>query len=697
MKPAITYLIGLLTMLSCTTSQNPLLVEWNTPFGVPPFDQITESHFMPAFQAAIKEHDREIESITRNADPAGFEKSVAALDYSGKKLQRINLLFNNLQSAHTNAKLQDLARELAPILSKHDDDIMLNAELFARIKHVYDHQAERQFTPEQQRLLEKTFNSFVRNGANLTAEQKEELRTINEKLALLSLKFGDNVLAETNDFKLIISDPVELEGLPQWLIEQAADDAQTAGQPGKWAFTLHKSSWIPFLQYSPRRDLRGKLYKAWMHLGDNNNDFDNKQILAEIASLRLRRANLLGFATHADYVLEVNMAKTPAQVYALLHELWTPALQRARMELGDIKAEIRELGDKVQPASWDWWYYAEKLRQKKFDLSDDVLKPYFKLDNVVQGLFGVARNLYGLQFVPLTDLPVYQNDVIAYEVKEADGAHVCVLYMDFFPRPSKRSGAWMTKYRGQYRENDAKITPIISIVMNFSKPTADTPSLLTLDEVLTLFHEFGHALHGMLSDCTYPKLAGTSVARDFVELPSQIMEKWALTPEVLKTYAVHYQTNTPIPDDLIEKINKSNQFNQGFITVEYLAAALLDMNYHVRTDTALIADVNTFEANVMSGIGLIPEIIPRYRSTYFQHIFSGGYSAGYYSYIWAEVLDADAFEAFKETSLFDPETAISFRRNILERGDTEDPMVLYHRFRGRDPEITPLLKDRGLI
>ncbi len=546
-------------------------------------------------------------------------------------------------------------------------------------------------------MLEKTYKDFVRNGADLPDDQKAELRKINEELAKLTLKFGDNVLAETNAFKLVIDDSADLEGLPQWLIDQAAEDAKAAGYEGKWVFTLHKPSWIPFLQYSPKRELRQKLYTTWMNIANNDNEHDNKAILAQITSLRVKRAQMLGYPTHAAYVVEENMSKTPENVYKLLNQLWPPALARAKAEAAEMQKLIDAEPQPFKLASWDWWYYAEKIRQARYDLSDDALKPYFKLENVIAGLFDTANKLYGLTFTPASDLPVYHPDVIAYEVKEADGRHVSVLYMDFFPRPGKRSGAWMTEFRGQYRKEGRDVRPVVSIVMNFSKPTATVPSLLTLDEVLTLYHEFGHALHGMLSDCTYPLLAGTNVTRDFVELPSQIMENWAEEPTVIKSFAKHYQTGEAIPDELVNKIIAARLFNQGFATVEYLAAAFLDMAYHTRTDTTLITDVNAFESDAMKAIGLIEEIIPRYRSTYFQHIFSGGYSAGYYNYIWAEVLDADAFEAFKEKGLFDSETAAAFRKNILERGNTEDPMVLYLRFRGREPEITPLLKKRGLI
>ena len=695
-SPLLVGLIGMI-MLTCAKAPNPLLVDWNTPFQVPPFEQLQDQHFLPAFKEAMKQHTAEVQSIIANSAAPTFDNTIAALDYSGELLHRVENVFGNLHSANTNEQKQAIAKEVAPLSSKHYDDISLDPSLFKRVKAVWEQRATLDLTPEQARLLEKTYKNFVRNGADLADEQKAELRKINEELATLTLKFGDNVLGDTNDFKLIVEDEADLEGLPKWLVDQAADDAKAAGYEGKWAFTLHKPSWIPFLQYSPKRELREKLYTAWMHIGNNDNERDNKAILAKIVSLRVRRAQLLGYPNHAAYVVDENMSKTPENVYKLLNQLWPPALNRAKAEAYDMQKLIDREGGDFRLASWDWWYYAEKIRKERYDLSDEALKPYFKLESVIDGLFDVVNKLYGLTFTPLTNVPVYHPDVTAYEVKEADGSHVCVLYQDFFPRASKRSGAWMTEYRGQYRKDGKNVPPVISIVMNFSKPTADAPSLLTLDEVLTFFHEFGHALHGMLSDCTYPSLAGTNVTRDFVELPSQIMENWAEAPEVIKSFAKHYQTGEPIPDALVQKIEESSHFNQGFATVEYLAAALLDMNYHTKTDTALIADVNAFERDAMNSIGLIEEIIPRYRSTYFQHIFSGGYSAGYYNYIWAEVLDADAFEAFKEKGLFDPATALAFRKNILERGNTEDPMTLFVRFRGREPEITPLLRKRGLI
>jgi peptidyl-dipeptidase Dcp len=544
-------------------------------------------------------------------------------------------------------------------------------------------------------LLDKTYKVFVRGGANLDEEKKATLRTINEELSLLELKFGQNVLKEDNAFQLVIDSQEDLAGLPDAVISGAAEAANELGQEGKWIFTLHKPSMIPFLQYSEKRDLREKIFKAYINRGNNDNEYDNKAIASRIAALRVQKANLLGYETHAHFVLEQNMAKVPGNVYDLLNKLWEPALQIAKQEAQALQEIMDEEGKRFKLEAWDWWYYTEKLKKAKYALDDEILRPYFKLENVIDGVFSVASNLYGLQFEERTDIPKYHKDVKVFEVKEADGTHVGILYTDYFPRSSKRGGAWMNSIRKQSRMKGKKVTPVIFNVGNFSKPTAEKPSLITLEEVATLFHEFGHALHGLLSDSTYETLSGTAVSRDFVELPSQIMENWALHPEVLKMYAKHYETGEPIPQDLIDKIISAGQFNQGFVTVEYLAASFLDMDWHTLTATEEL-DVWEFENNSLGKIGLIPEIVVRYRSPYFRHIFAGGYSSGYYSYIWAEVLDADAFEAFKETSLFDRATADSFRKNILAAGGTEDPMTLYVRFRGTEPKVEPLLKKRGL-
>lgn len=674
---------------------NPFFRPWTTPFETPPFDLIKEEHFIPAFEKGIEVHKAEIAAIAISRKKPSFKNTIEALDRSGTLLTKVDNVFGCLDGANTNDEIQRIAEEVTPLLSQHQTDIFLNKEFFEKVKAVYDKRDRLNLTVEQDTLLDKTYKFFVRGGANLDEEKKAILRTINEELSLLELKFGQNVLKEDNAFQLIIDSREDLAGLPEAVISGAAEAASELGQEGKWIFTLHKPSMIPFLQYSEKRELRERIFKAYISRGNNDNEYDNKAIASRIASLRVQKANLLGYETHAHFVLEQNMAKVPANVYDLLNQLWKPALQIAKQEAQALQEMIDEEGKRFKLEAWDWWYYTEKLKKAKYALDDEILRPYFKLENVIDGVFSVASNLYGLQFEERTDIPKYHEDVKAFEVKEADGTHVGILYTDYFPRSSKRGGAWMNSIRKQSRMKGKKVTPVIFNVGNFSKPTAEKPSLITLEEVTTLFHEFGHALHGLLSDSTYETLSGTAVSRDFVELPSQIMENWAVHPEVLKMYAKHYETGESIPQDLIDKIISAGQFNQGFITVEYLAASFLDMDWHTLTDTEEL-DVWEFENNSLGKIGLIPEIVVRYRSPYFNHIFSGGYSSGYYSYIWAEVLDADAFEAFKETSLFDRATADSFRKNILAAGGTEDPMTLYVRFRGAEPKVEPLLKKRGL-
>lgn len=686
---------GILLWSCSKTTQNPFFTEWKTPYQTPPFDRIKEGHYLPAFEEGMKQQRQEIAAIVANTAPPTFENTVVALDNSGALLTKVSNVFFNMTSANTNDSLQSIAKRLAPMLSKHQDDILLNEKLFQKIKAVYQQKDQLGLDAEQNMLLEKYYKDFVRGGADLNEAQKAQLRQINEELSVLSLQFGDNVLKEDNTFQLVIEQDADLAGLPDNVKTAAAEAAKERGKEGKWVFTLHKPSLIPFLQYSEKRDLRERMLKAYINRGDNNNEFDNKKILARIAALRVKKAKLLGYKTHADFVLEENMAKTPDAVYNLLNQLWEPALTMAKKEADELQSMIYAGGHNFKLAPWDWWFYAEKVKKAKYDLDEEMLRPYFKLENVIAGVFMVANRLYGITFDERKDIPTYHPDVKVFEVKEADGSHVAILFVDYFPRASKRGGAWMSEYRQQFKLDGRMITPVICNVGNFSKPTADKPSLLSFEEVSTLFHEFGHALHGLLSNCTYQRLSGTNVARDFVELPSQIMENWASEPAVLKMYAKHFETGEAIPDELIEKIKNSSKFNQGFATVEYLAAAFLDMDWHTLTDTVEV-DPIAFETQSLNRIGLIPEIVVRYRSPYFRHIFAGGYSAGYYSYIWAEVLDADAFQAFKETNIFDQERAQAFRENILARGGTEDPMVLYRRFRGAEPTIDALLEKRGL-
>lgn len=695
-------LIGVLFLVGCKKKEkvmvdNPLLSEFNTPFNVPPFDKIKNEHFKPAIEKAIELHKKEIDEITNNPEEPTFENTIVALEYSGRLLQETSTIFYNLTSANTNPELQSIAKEISPMLTKHYNDISLNEKLFERVKKVYEQRNKLNLNSEQAKLLEETYKGFVRGGANLPPEQRQRFREINEELSKLTLQFGDNVLAENNRFKLIIDRKEDLSGLPQNIIDAAAETAKKMGLEGKWVFTLHNPSLIPFLTYADNRELREKIWRAYAARGNNGDSLDNNEIIKKIVKLRNERAKMLGYKSHAHYILDENMAKNPQNVYDFLNKLWKPALENAKKEAKLLQqmANLEGANFKIQP--WDWRYYAEKVRKAKYEFDEESLKPYLSLENVRKGIFEVVFRLYGLKFYEIQNIPKYHPEVICYEVKDENDNHVGILYMDFHPRESKRGGAWMTSYRKQYITKDGKfVYPVISIVCNFTRPTAETPALLTYDEAETFFHEFGHALHGLLSKGTYPSLTGTSVPRDFVELPSQIMENWLAEEEVLRFFAKHYQTGEDIPQELIDKMKNAAKFNQGFATVEYLAASFLDMDYHSLESVNEI-NPNEFEALSMKKIGLIPEIIPRYKSQYFQHIFSGGYSAGYYSYIWAEVLDSDAFAAFKEKSLFDKDLANSFRTNILSKGGSEDPMVLYKRFRGKEPSIEPLLKKRGLL
>lgn len=676
-------------------TMNPFFEEYNTPFDVPPFHKIKNQHFAPALREGIVQQDKEIEAILSSPEAPSFANTIEALEYSGELLGKVSRVFYNLNSAHTNDTLQAIAKEMAPEISKHSDNIYLNEKLFARLKSVWESREDLNLGAEQQKLLENTYKSFIRSGANLNEEEKEKMREINTKLSSLTLLFGQNLLAETNAYQLVITDEADLAGLPQTLVAAAAEHAKAMGMDGKWVISLQNPSIMPFLQYADKRALRKQVWEAYKNRGDQDNEFDNKEVLIEIANLRSEKARLLGYATHADYVLEESMAKNAKNVYTLLNQIWTPAVAKAKVERDEMQTLIDASGQDFQLEPWDWRYYEEKLRKQKFDLNNQEIKPYFSLNQVRDGVFLVVENLYGLTFEEIKDIPAYHPDVKSYEVKEGDGTHVGVLYMDFHPRSSKRGGAWMTSYRAQKTENGERKAPVISIVCNFSRPSGDAPALLTFDEVTTFFHEFGHTLHGLLSNVQYQSLAGTSVPRDFVELPSQIMENWATEPEVMKQYAFHYQTGDTIPDNLIEKLTLSGTFGQGFGTTEYLAASLLDLDYHTQNQP-ITTDATTFENEAVEEMGLIDEIIPRYRSTYFQHIFSGGYSSGYYSYIWSGVLDTDAFQAFKETDLFNQEKAQAFRKEILERGGTGEPMDMYVKFRGAEPSIDALLKKRGL-
>jgi peptidyl-dipeptidase Dcp len=692
-KPAAPVRVAASAQPAAAIAGNPLLEPWTTPFQVPPYQKIKPEHFVPAIKAGIEQNRKEIAAVVNNPQPATFANTIEALEYSGELLSKVQGAFGGLQSADTTPELQAINREVTPLLSALRDDVRLNEKLFQRIKAVYDKRTTSKLTPIQVKLVEEVYKGYVRAGANLDPVKKDQLRKINAELSMLSLKFGDNQLHDTNAYQLVIDKQADLKGLPPSVVATGAAAAKAAKMAGKWVFTLQAPSIWPFLQYADNRELRDQIMNAYTSRGDHNDEWDNKKTVSRIASLRVERAQLLGYKTFADFVLEENMAKTPAGVYGLLNQLWTPARAVALKEAADLQSAIDKDGGSFKLDAGDWRYYSEKVRKARFDLDDQALRPYFKLDNVVQGAFEVAHKLYGITFTPLPNLPVYDPEVKAYEVKDANGAHLAVFLTDYHPRPGKRTGAWTGRLRGGYVRNGKVVRPIVTNVCNFTRPSGDEPALLTLEEVNTLFHEFGHALAGFLGKVPYPTLAG--FPRDFVEVPSQIMENWCLEPEVLKLYAKHYKTGEVIPVALVDKIEKSAQFNQGFVTVEYLAAALLDMDWHTLSTTAP-QEANAFEKASMDKIQLLPQIPPRYRSPYYSHIFSGGYSAGYYAYIWSEVYDKDAFQAFKEKgNLFDPATAKAFRK-VLEQGGTVDAMAAYKAFRGRDASVEPLLKARGL-
>ena len=674
---------------------NPLLGDFNTPYGVPPFAEIKAADYKEAFEVGINRHKKEIEDIANNPESPDFQNTIELFERSGKLLNRNNLIFENILSSETSDVLQQIAKEQAPALSDHWDSVLMNSKLFKRIEHVYQQKSNLNLNTEQKMLLDKTRKDFVRGGAKLSDSDKIKLKEINAKLSVLSLQFGDNVLADNNAFELFITDEKNLDGLPESVVDRASEVAKKLGKSEGWVFTLNKPSLIPFLQYAKNRELRKEMYLAYYQRANNSNENNNKAILKQMVNLRLRKAKMLGYKTYSDYILEESMAKNPKAVFDLLSQITPAAIELAKKE----KVRLQEISerekDNISIEPWDWWYYTEKLRKEKYDLEDTQLRPYFPLENVVKGLFDVLNNLYGITFNLNKEIPVYQKDVLPYEVHEADGKLTGILYMDFLPRPSKQGGAWMTAYRDQHFENGKNVIPVISVNFNFTSPTKNKPALLSFEEVETLFHECGHAIHGLFSNCQYESLAGTEVPRDFVEMPSQILENWASEPEVLKSYAHHYKSGKSIPDHLIEKLEASNKFNLGFNLTEYLAATYLDMGWHTLT-TPFSGEIDDFEKESMSGINLIREILPRYRSTFFNHIFSGGYASGYYSYVWSEVIDADAFQAFKETSLFDKSTADRFRKEILAKGGTEDPMQLFKNFRGREPKTDAYMKKKGL-
>jgi peptidyl-dipeptidase Dcp len=671
---------------------NPFFTEYNTPFGVPPFEKIKPQHYMPAFEKGMAEARKNLGAITSQKQAPDFKNTIESYDKMSDLLTKVSLVFFSQTQANTSDSLQKIEMEISPRLAAFQDEIWLSPELFARVKSVYENQAEFNLTDEQKFMLRNIYMGFIRSGANLSKQDQDTLKVLNQKLSVLSVKFSQNVLSETNNYKLYISDKGDLKGLPESVISAAADEAKASGIEGRWAFTTKRPSIFPYLTYAENREKRKELFTAYISRGNNGNEFDNNKVLEEMISLRAQRAKLLGYKNHSSLVLEPRMAKTPENVFNLLDNLWVRAIKVASKDRDEMQKMIAVEGGKFKLEPSDWWYYAEKMRKARYDLDDNELRPYFKLENVIDGVFTVANKLFGITLETIKDCPLPHPEALAYEVKEADGRHLGVLYLDFHPRTSKQQGAWCSTYRSHHLVDGKEVAPVVTTVYNFTRSTGDTPALLSLEEVSTFFHEFGHALDNLFNKATYNN---TFVAWDFVELPSQLMEHWATEPEVLKMYARHYKTNEAIPPALIEKIKNSSYFNQGFETVEYLAAALLDMSFHTLEAPAKI-EVQKFEKDYFKKIGLIPEIVSRYRSTYFLHI-AGGYDSGYYSYIWAAVLDNDAFEAFKEKGLFDKATADSYRKNILEKNGTMDAMQMFVNFRGRQPVIEPLLKNRGLI
>ena len=689
-------IMALFTSTSNTAhSANPFFTDYETLFQIPPFEEIKMEHYKPGFEQGMKEHLDEINDITANTAAATFENTFVALERTGKTLDKVSDVFFNLLSSNTNDQMDSLAQEMSPKLSAHSDSILLNKDLFHRVKSVYEKRKSLSLNLEQTRLIEETHKYFVRAGVQLDENSMERLTEINQKLSSLSVQFDQNLLKETNEgFILVIDDKDQLHGLPKDVVDQASALAESENHSGKWLFKPTRPSMYPFLTYSTERNLREKLYNSYIKRGDNDNERDNKNIAIEMSALRIERAKLLGYKTHADFVLEDNMAKNIKRVNALLDKVWEPALSRAKQEVQEMQELIDAEGGNFKFAAWDWWHYSEKIRQNKYDFTEAEVKPYFSERKVLEGAFDVANKLFQISFTERFDLPKYRENIRSFEVKNNNGDTIGIFYTDYTIRPNKGGGAWMNTFRSQSKFDGIKI-PIVINVCNFPPLNKDGVSLLSFGQAETLFHEFGHALHGLLSDATYPSLSGTRVARDYVEFPSQLMENWANEPSVVQSYAQHYQTNESIPAELLKKISRASKFNQGFATTEYLAASYLDLAWHTLEEK--VEDANAFEKEILQNLGLIPEIASRYRSTYFAHIFAGGYSSGYYSYLWTEVLDADAFELFKEKGLFDAETANNLKTLIYSSGNTRDLMDQYRKFRGSDPKIEPLLERRGLV
>jgi Zn-dependent oligopeptidase len=674
---------------------NPFLLPYTTHFEAVPFDAIKNEHFIPALKQAIQEAKQEIEAIIKNSEQPNFENTILALELTGKDVDKVSNVLFNLNTAETNPEIQKITKEASPLLTEYGNDITLNQTLFEKIKAVFQQKDQLNLDTESQQLLEKTYKAFARNGANLNENDKNTLREIDKRKAELTLQFSENVLAETNAFVLEITDEADLAGLPASVLEASLETAQKMSKK-VWVFTLHQPSYQPFMTYSDRRELREKMFLASMSKAFKDNENDNRPLVKEIVKLRSQRAKLLGYASHADFVLEERMATSPQKVFSFLDEILNYAKPMAQTQMQELTQYARSQGfEETQLQRWDFAYYAEKLKKDKYEIDDEVLRPYFKLENVVSGVFEVAKKLYGLNF-STTQVPVYQEDVTVYNVTDERGDHIALFYADFFPREGKKGGAWMTSFREQFMQNGKNIRPHVSIVCNFTKPTPTTPSLLTFGEVTTLFHEFGHALHGMLANTTYQSLSGTNVFQDFVELPSQILENWCYEKQCLDLFARHYETQEPIPQTFIQKIKESSKFLEGYSTLRQLSFGLLDMAWYAQDNTS-VEDVATFERKILAPTELFPTVENTNMSCQFSHIFAGGYAAGYYSYKWAEVLDADAFELFQQKGIFDSQTANLFRENILSKGGSEHPMTLYKRFRGHEPSVKALLKRSGLI
>ena len=701
-RKVITFLfIILITFSSIQAMENPFYKNYKTQFEIPPFSEIEEKHFMPAYFKGMEEHNNEIEQIIQNTEKPSFENVIIAMERSGELLDKVNAVFFNLSGSATNEKLQEIEKEISPKLSQHYDSISLNPYIFKKVSLLWEDVDNLNLSQEERKILEETYKRFIRSGALLKGSDKDRYADINQEISKLSVQFSQNLLAETNNFEIILSRD-DLKGLPEDIVNLAKEEADNKFKKtsdkkyaNKYIFTSHRSSMYPFLTYSERRDLREKLYTGYIMRGDNDNEYDNKNITSKIASLRVEKANILGFETHAHYVLDNTMAKTPEAVYELLNQLWEPALSRAKNELQELQKFVNEEGQNFKIASWDWWHYSEKVRKDKYNIDEEELKNFFTLDNTIDGIFKTANKLFGLTFEEKFDIELYHPDARVWQVKDKNGSHLGLYIGDYYTRSSKRGGAWMSTFKDQ-SNFDGRERPIVINVCNFPPPSKDKPSLLSFEHVTTLFHEFGHGLHGLLTNTHYRSLSGTSVSRDFVEFPSQVLEHWASEPESLKSYAKHYKTGEVISDELIDKMKNASKFNQGFANTEYLAATYLDMDWHSLVSTD-IQDTNDFERKSFEKIGLIDEIVSRYRTTYFQHIFTSSYSAGYYSYIWAAVLDSDAFAAFKESGdIYNQDLANKYREYILEKGGTENPMELYQKFRGSNPNIGPLLEDRGL-